>query len=243
MDGGVHEARPARVRSKCVSVSELVDAPRSCCSSEAQVHGSSPVASGLLLPSTRSRADRVAGGRRSGRRAPSPGAARAARRDRVAAALRGQAGQYGPSAPTALRRAIGDYQAEFAAVRRLLADRSRDQRDPHRLGDRGLRADARRTAARRPAVRAASVRTTADPAPSFPGNGSILGACSTRARSGHYRRSRTRRVALEDDPVARMGVHAGMPARARVTRSTRRVTAVIGGSTWSASKPLVSWRR
>jgi hypothetical protein len=34
-----------------------------------------------------------------------------------------------------------------------------------------------------------------------------------------YRRSPTRRVALEDDPVARMGVHAGMPARARVTRS------------------------
>jgi hypothetical protein len=48
--------------------------------------------------------------------------ARAARLDRVAAALRARAGQYGPSAPTALRRAIGDYQAEFAAVRRLLAD-------------------------------------------------------------------------------------------------------------------------
>jgi hypothetical protein len=30
-----------------------------------------------------------------------------------------------------------------------------------------------------------------------------------------YRRSQTRRVALEDDPVTRMGVHAGMPARAR----------------------------
>jgi hypothetical protein len=48
------------------------------------------------------------------------------------------------------------------------------------------------------------------------------------------RPSPTRRVALDDDPVAPMGMHAGMPARARVTVLTRRVTAVIQASTLGA---------
>jgi hypothetical protein len=46
---------------------------------------------------------------------------RAVRLERVVAALRSQAGQYGPSAPPPLRRAIRDYQAELAAVRRRLS--------------------------------------------------------------------------------------------------------------------------
>jgi hypothetical protein len=45
------------------------------------------------------------------------------------------------------------------------------------------------------------------------------------------RRSPTRRVALDDDRSPPMGMHAGRPARARVTVLTRRVTAVIEGST------------
>jgi hypothetical protein len=46
---------------------------------------------------------------------------RAAQLDRVVAALRSQAGRYGRSAPAPLRCAIGDYQAELAAVRRRLS--------------------------------------------------------------------------------------------------------------------------
>jgi hypothetical protein len=46
---------------------------------------------------------------------------RAVRLERVVAALRSQSGQYEPRAPASLRRAIGDYEAELAAVRRLLA--------------------------------------------------------------------------------------------------------------------------
>jgi hypothetical protein len=38
-------------------------------------------------------------------------------------------------------------------------------------------------------------------------------------------------VALDDDPLAPVGMHAGMAARALVTVLTRRVTAVIGEST------------
>jgi hypothetical protein len=45
----------------------------------------------------------------------------AARLERVLAALRSQARGYGPHAPAPLRHAIDDYQAELAAVRRLLA--------------------------------------------------------------------------------------------------------------------------
>jgi hypothetical protein len=46
---------------------------------------------------------------------------REVRLERVVAALRSQAGRYEPRAPTSLRSAIDDYQADLAAVRRLLA--------------------------------------------------------------------------------------------------------------------------
>jgi hypothetical protein len=47
------------------------------------------------------------------------------------------------------------------------------------------------------------------------------------------RRSPTRRVALDVDSVALMGMHADMPARARVTALTPRGTGVIQGFTLS----------
>jgi hypothetical protein len=75
------------------------------------------------------------------------------------------------------------------------------------------------------------------------GNRSILGACSTRARSGATggrRRDGWRSKTIRSPG---WGCMPACPPVRGVTRSTRRVTAVIGGSAWSAFKPPVAWRR
>jgi hypothetical protein len=85
--------------------------------------------------------------------------------------------------------------------------------------------DARQRQPRRPRSRASNIRTTRTR--EWVHTRSVLDSRTV----WRPRWSPTRRVALDDDPLAPMGMHPGMPARAPVTVLTRRVTAVIGEST------------
>jgi hypothetical protein len=180
------------------------------------------------------RADRIAGGRRSGRRAPSPGAR--ARRDWTASPPRCARGLAStghrrpprcgarsattrPSSPPSVGCSRTDRAICATRIVSAIADcvRMLDERRPDDPRS------VRRASAPQQTLRLRSR-----------GNRSILGACSTRARSGAT--GGRRRDGWRSKTIRSPGwgcMRACPPVRGWPVLA-RRVTAVIGGSTLSA---------